>query len=95
MLSKRNSWVSIEKCEAEIPVKKGWASPSIRRTQFHLILEWVSTVNKVQSLNLEQGVIDFDLQKQKSFGSGQIYTALSGVKTYDDLYCIGEIKNLQ
>ena len=95
MLSKRNSWVSIEKCEAKIPVKKGWTSPSIRRPQFHLVFEWVSTVNKVQSLSLEQGVIDFDLQKQKSFGPGQIYTSLSGVKIYDDLYCIDEIKNLQ
>ena len=51
-----------------------------------------STVHKVQGLSLEQGVIDFDLRKQKSFGSGQIYTALSRVRTYDNLYCIGEFK---
>ena len=40
-------------------------------------------------VSLEQGVIDFDMQEQKSFGPGQIYTALSMVKTYDNLYCIG------
>ena len=67
-------------------------SPNIKRTQFTLTLAWASTVHKVQGLSLEQGVVDFDLQKQRSFGAGQIYTALSRVKTYDDLYCIGEFK---
>ena len=66
--------------------------PSIKGTQFPLILAWASTVHKVQGLTLEQGVIDFDLQKQKLFGPGQMYTALSRVKTYDNLYCIGELK---
>ena len=47
---------------------------------------------KVQSVSLEQGVIDFDLRKQKSFGPGKIYTALIRVKTYDNLYCIGQFK---
>ena len=32
------------------------------------------------------------LQKQKSFGPGQIYTALSRVKTYDNLYCTRKFK---
>ena len=89
-LGRHNSWVAIEKCETEIPLKKGSASPSIKRTQFLLTLAWVSTVHKVQGLSLEQGVIDFDLRKQKPFGPGQTYTALSRVKTYDNLYCIGE-----
>ena len=39
------------------------------------------------NLSLEQGAIDFDLWKQKSFGPGQIDTALSRVRTYDNLYC--------
>ena len=76
----------------EISIKKGSPSPSIKSTQFPLTLAWASTVYKVQGLSLEQGVIDFDLQKQKSFGPGQMYTALSRVKTYDNLYCIGEFK---
>ena len=57
----RNSWVPIEKCKTEISVKKESASTSIRRTQFPLVLAWASTVHKVQGLNLEQGVFDFDL----------------------------------
>ena len=69
-LGRQNSWVSIEKCETEISMKKGYASPSIKRIQFSLTLAWASTVYKVQGLSLEQGVIDFDLQKQKSFGPG-------------------------
>ena len=45
-----------------------------------------------QGLSLEQGVVDFDLHKQKSLSPGQIYTALSRVKSYDNLYCTGEFK---
>ena len=47
--------------------------------QFRLILAWASTVHMGQGLSLEKGLIDFDLQKQNSFGPGQIYTALSSV----------------
>ena len=72
--------------------KKRSASPSIKRTQFSLLLAWPSTVHKVQSLSLEQGVTDFDLRKQKSFGSGQIYTTLTRLRTYDNLYCIREFQ---
>ena len=79
-LGTQNSWVPIEKCEIEIPIKKGSAFPSIKRTQFPLTLAWASTVHKVQSLSFEQGVTDFDLRKQKSFWPGKIYTALSRVK---------------
>ena len=91
-LNREKSWVPIEKCETETSIKKGSASPSIKRTQFPLTLAWAFTVHKVQGLSLEQGVIDFDLRKQKSFGLGQIYTELSRVKAYDNLYCIGEFK---
>ena len=64
--------------------------PSIKRTQFPLTLAWASIVHKVRGLSFEQGVIDLDLQKQKSFRPGQMYTALSRVQTYDNLYCIGK-----
>ena len=90
-LDRQNSWVPTEKCETEISIKKGSASPdynkegvniaSIKHTQFLLTLAWASTVHKVRVLSLGQGVIDFVLQKQKSFGPGQMYTALSRVKT--------------
>ena len=73
-LGRQNSWVPIEKCEIEISIKKGSASPSIKRTQFPLTLAWTSTVYKVQGLSLEQAVIDFDRREQKSFEPGQLYT---------------------
>ena len=88
-LRRQNSWVAFEKCETEIPIKKALASPNIKRTKFPLTLAWASAVHKFQGLSSEQGVIDFDLRKQRSFGAGQIYTALSRVKTYGNLYCIG------
>ena len=47
-LDRQNSWVTIEKCDPEIPVKKGSASPSIESTQFSLTLALTSTVHKVQ-----------------------------------------------
>ena len=65
-LGRQNSWARIEKYETETPIKKGLAYPSIKRTRFPLALAWVS-VHKVQGLSLEQGVIDFMCQKQKSF----------------------------
>ena len=39
------------------------------------------TVHMVQSLSVKEGVIDFDLRKQKSFRLEQIYPVLSSVKT--------------
>ena len=60
--------------------------------QFPLIFAWASTVHKVQGLSLEQSVIDFDLQKKKSVRPGQMYAALSRVKMYDNLSCIGGFK---
>ena len=77
-------------CKTEISIKWGSAFPVIKRNQFPLTLAWASTVCKVQGLSLEQGVIDFDLQKEKLFGPEQIYNMFSRVKAYDNLYCIGE-----
>ena len=91
-LGRQNSWTPIEKCEAKISLKIVSALPSTKRTQCSLTLVWASTVDKVQGLSFEQGMIDFDLRKQKSFGPGQMYTASSIVKTYDNLYCTGEFK---
>ena len=81
-LGKQNSWVPIKNWEipkTEIPIKKGSAPSTIMRTQFPLMIAWTFTFQKVQDSSLEQGVIDSDLRKQKSFGLGQIYAALSRV----------------
>ena len=56
--------------------------PSIKCTKFTSKL-----THKVQDLSLEQGVIDFDLRKQKPFGPTQRYTTNGSVKTYDNLHC--------
>ena len=81
----QNSWFPIEKCKTKISIKKGSASPSIKQTQFPLTLAWASTAFRAQDLSLEQGAVDFDLQKQKSIWLGQGYTLVSRVKAYDNL----------
>ena len=83
----QNYWFPIVKCKTKISIKKGSASLLIKQTQFPLTLAWASTVGKVQDLSLEQGVVDFDLQKQKSIGLGQRYTLVCRVKSSDNLCC--------
>ena len=56
--------------------------------KFPLTLTCASTVHKIQGLSLEQSVFDFDLQRRRSIGVSQIYTALIRVKTYDKFYCV-------
>ena len=48
----KNYWVFIEKSESEISVKKDVTSPSIKSTQFPLILAWARTFHKVQDLSV-------------------------------------------
>ena len=47
-LGRQYYWVATEKCEAEIPIKKESASPSMKRTKFPLILSKKSTVHKIK-----------------------------------------------
>ena len=46
-LRRQNSWIPIEKCEADISIKKRSPSPSIERFQFPLTLSRASTVHNV------------------------------------------------
>ena len=75
-LGRQNIWGPITKCETEISIKQRSVSLSIKFSQFPLTLAWASAIQSVQSLSLGRGVVDFDLQKQKSFGPRQMYTAL-------------------
>ena len=86
-LGRQNPWVAIEKFEAEISIKRASASPSIKHIQFPLALTFNGHL--VQGLSLKQVVIDFYRRKQILFDSQQMCTALSRIKTYDNLYCIG------
>ena len=70
--TRANCVMPIEKCEVDIPISKGSVSPSIRRTQFPLALSWACTIHKAQGLSLNEGVVRFELKKQKYFGPGQI-----------------------
>ena len=60
--AQQNCFVPLQKCDGNISICKGSIPPSIKRTQFPLMLSWASTIHKVQSLSLEKGVVNFDLQ---------------------------------
>ena len=70
-------------------LRKNKQQPSVKRTQFPLTLSWACTVHKVQGLSLAEGVVSFDLEKQKSFNQGQTYVALSRISSMNKMYLIG------
>ena len=47
------------------------------------------TVHKVQCLNLAEGVVSFNVEKQNSFNQGQIYVALNRIASMNKMYLIG------
>ena len=90
--SQRNNCIPIEKVEATIRVYPNAEFPTIKRTQFPLILSWACTIHKVQGLTLQKAVISFDLARQRNFNPGQIYVALSRVTSLNGLYLTGQFK---
>ena len=51
-------------------------------------LSYACTIEKVQGLSLKQVVICFDLYRQKSFMSSQMYEALSKITSLPGLFLI-------
>ena len=71
----------IERYETEIKINmKSASSPHIRRMQFPLTLAWACTIHKIQGLTINVDVVGLELNKQKAFNQGQMYTALSKIK---------------
>ena len=70
--AQQNCFAPLQKCDADVPICKGSISPSIKRTQYLFMLSWACTIHKVQGLSLEEGVANFSLQKQRTFGPGQM-----------------------
>ena len=52
-------------------------------------LSWGSTIHEVQGKTFQKVVVCFDLFKQQTFNTGQIYAALSRVTSLDGLYLTG------
>ena len=75
IVAQQQHWVPIQKYEASFPIKKNKPHPSIKRTQFPLVLSWACTIHKVQGLTLKEGIVSFELQRQKNFSQGQMYVA--------------------
>ena len=70
--AQQHNWGPIKKHQALFCLRKNKQQPSVKRTQFPLTLSWACTVHKVQGLSLAEGVVSFDLEKQKSFNQGQL-----------------------
>ena len=54
------------------------------------MLCWACTVHMVQGLSLTSAVVNFDLEKQRSFNEGQMYVALRRVTSIDNPFLIGK-----
>ena len=85
-----NNVVPINKIESNIYIAKSSLS-FIKRVQFPLTLAWACTAHKVQGLTLPNIVFSFKLNKQRYFNNGQVYVALSRVRTINNLFIDGDI----
>ena len=87
-----NNVVPLVPVLSKIKVKDNRSSSSeIKRTQFPLTLGWACTIHKVQGLTLSKVIFSFELFNQRQFNYGQVYEALSRVKSLEELFIIGEL----
>lgn len=79
--------VKFDKHDKEVVIgKKEWKSdnvPGISLYQIPLILAWGITIHKAQGLTLDKAIIDVG---KDLFEAGQMYVALSRLKSLDGLY---------
>ena len=89
-LAQQYDSVPVEIHETDMKINMKSASfPYIRRTQLPLILAWACTIHKMQGLTINVGVVGLDLNKQKPFNHGQMYTALSTITSLSRLFLTG------
>ena len=89
IFARQRNWASIQKYEVTFPIRKHKLQPSIKKTQFPLILPWSWTVHKNQGLSLSDGVISYELQRQKSLNQGQMYVAMTRISKLENMHLIG------
>ena len=88
--ARHHNFDPIERSETDIHVnKRNLSSPTIKRTQFPLVLSWATSFHKVQSLSISEAVISFELLRQKQFNAGQMHVAMSRVRYLKGLYLTG------
>ena len=54
------------------------------------MLSWECNIHKVQGLTLNETIVSFHLEKQKSFNQGQMYVAISRITNINSLFFIGD-----
>ena len=70
-----------------IPNKdKNEINPSIKKTQFPLMLSRTSTVHKIHGISITEDAIRFNLQPQKSNNQRKKYLALSWIRNMEKYF---------